>query len=152
MLYTLKTELRGPLYRDVLDWGAGRCGSALMVVLDSAPLSDEGSKLLERLEPYLIERKPSSKWPGTELDGDVALVHRYNLPDCIELLKNATDHLYGWLQPDLPEDLSLLTRSGEEYLTTISHEEDSYFTLSDLELHALLKAIPEIEALLSPDE
>ena len=65
------------------------------------------------------------------------------------VLKNATDHLYGWAQPELPEDLCLVGENGLPYLTTISHEQESYFHLSAKERADLVQAIPQIDSLLS---
>jgi hypothetical protein len=150
MIYYLKTDLKSPLYQAVVDLGTQRRCSVLMVVRDSIPLSQGASAVLRELEPFLIEKKEASQWPGTILTTSVALVFRYLLCTLsASVLKNATDHLYGWAQPDLPEDLCLVGEAGAPFLTTISHEEESYFHLSAKEREDLVRAIPEIDSMLS---
>ncbi len=72
-------------------------------------------------------------------------MHQYDYgPECAELLKQATDRLYGWLQPALPEDLCLLRADGSEWLVTIAHEHTSYLCLSSGEHTRLVNAIPQL--------
>jgi hypothetical protein len=64
------------------------------------------------------------------------------------VLKKATNALYGWVQPELPEDLCLLRDEKEAWLVSIAHERDSYLCLSEDERSRLLDALPQLAALL----
>jgi hypothetical protein len=65
-------------------------------------------------------------------------------------LIGASDGLYGWQQPALPEDLALLRDDGTVILGSICHEHDAYLELSDEEYEALATTIPEIAQIIRP--
>jgi hypothetical protein len=101
--------------------------------------------LLGALEPYVLARAKTDRWPGTELLGTEAERIDFRLEvGSAQILKSATDHLFGWEQPDLPEDLCLLREDGTPWLVTIAHEGDGTFLLTEEELRQLLEAIPDL--------
>ncbi|MBX3128286.1 MAG: hypothetical protein KF718_16295 [Polyangiaceae bacterium] len=68
----------------------------------------------------------------------------------VEILVRASDSLYGWQQPQLPEDLAFLRTDGSTVLGTVAHEEDGWLELADQEYSsivascgALLDLVPE---------
>jgi len=153
--FDLLAEPIGDLYRKLLDFAVNECRTALLVVRKRPPLTPQGLALVNRLKPFLASKEECTAWPGTgSADKDdhelVALVEpasvrRYDyVPQCAELLKQATDRLYAWLQPELPEDLCLLRDDGSEWLVTIAHEHDSYLCLSAEEHTRLVDAIPQL--------
>ncbi len=148
---SLRIEPQGDLYLKLIEYATTQCDVALLVVRHSvllAPLDPEGERVLEQLEPFLKRKAELSEWPGTELLGHTALVHYYNLePQCVQILKQATDALYSWVQPRLPEDLCFLRSDGEPWLVSIAHERDAYLYLSEEEKLRLLSALPLIASL-----
>jgi hypothetical protein len=145
--YDLLAEPTGDLYRELLDFAVGQCSTALLVVHNTPALGEHGSTLISQLRPFLRNEDSSDRWPGTELGPGASpvSVYRYDYgPECAELLKQATDRLYGWLQPALPEDLCLLRDDGSEWLVTIAHEHISYLCLSSKERARLMDAIPQL--------
>lgn len=145
--FDLLAEPVGDLYRQLLDFAVGDCRVALLVVHKTPPLGGSGSALVRQLEPFLRSKEESREWPGTETGdiGDPALVLRYDYGlECAQLLKQATNRLYGWLQPELPEDLSLLRDDGSAWMTTLVHDHDGYLCLSPDEKARLVGAIPGI--------
>lgn len=105
--------------------------------------------MLKRLAPFLREKVSSSEWPGTRLLNQRASVFCYNFGvECAQVLKEATNSLYAWQQPDLPEDLCLLFTDGDPWLVTISHERDSYLSLTEEEKAHLLNVAPDFGDLL----
>jgi hypothetical protein len=50
--------------------------------------------------------------------------------------------LFGWRQPELPEDLALLREDGTAVLASICHEHDAYLQLTDEEYERVVEAIP----------
>jgi hypothetical protein len=151
----LLAEPIGDLYRELLDFAVGECRTALLVVHKSPPLVRQGLDLLSRLRPFLTSKAESKVWPGTgspdmaDHESMVSIepssVYRYAYGrQCAGLLKQATDRLYAWLQPELPEDLCLLRADGSEWLVTIAHEHGSCLRLSPGEHARLVRAIPQI--------
>lgn len=148
-VYNLGAEPTGDLYRGLLAYAAGSCPRGILVTRVSAGWSDKAESFLQRLSPFVQSRTQESEWPGTRLIGHTAAVIRFYFgPDVVPLLTEATDRLYGWLQPDLPEDLCLLKSDGTPHLVTIAHEKDGYFNLSQQEYSGLVSALPKL--LLAP--
>ncbi len=99
-------------------------------------------------------RAGSSRPAGRErelFDAEAELLYFRLEPRSAQLLKAATDRLYGWRQPDLPEDLCFLHADREPWLATISHENDGYLRLGDWEKARLLHALPALKIALSEE-
>jgi hypothetical protein len=91
----------------------------------------------------------TDEWPGSKAFGWTATVRRYDyVPACAEVLKRATDQLYGWRQGVLPEDLCLLRGDDDPWLVTITHEMDGYFRLSPEDHARLVQALPRLGPML----
>jgi hypothetical protein len=149
--FTLMTEPRGDVYRRLLQYAAGECAVALLVVRPTLPLSVTGENVLARLKTYLQEKTESSEWPGTTLLDEVAWVFRYRYaPECVAVLARAAGALYSWKQPRLPEDLCLLRADGDPWLVSIAHEKDSYVFVSEDEKARLLATVPHMRAVIEP--
>ena len=159
--YSFTKEPRGELYRDLIDAGVSFCERCLFVVRQAKTdiLADSAEDLIERLKPFLVVEELRSEWPGTKLVESLGLpfglvlVREYSLTlDSAELLKDATDSLYSWLHPNLPEDLSLLRSDGSPWLTTISHERYSCLSLTEGERTQLEHTFPQLAGLLRKRE
>lgn len=124
----------------------GELSSSLLLVLrNELELDDRGQALLRELQQYVIERHVGSAWPGTVLHGDSATIIRLSaVPPVIEKIGRASEGLFGWVQPDLPEDPCLLRADGSPLLVTVSHERDAYLELTDEEQASITKTLPEI--------
>ena len=121
---------------------------ALLVVQTRMSIAELGIKLLEALSPRLSRQYKANEWPGTRLLEEQATIHEYVLDGgTVAVLCGATNDLFGWRQPDLPEDLALLRSDGTAWLTSISHERDAYLSLSGEEVEALLALCPDTAAL-----
>ena len=145
-VYTLTHELRGELYMAVLALAERYYCQALLVIRQSEPLSSIADSVLATLRTYEIHREMAAEWPGTVLHSGKAMVIWYKLvPESRAVLVEVTDGLYGWLHPNLPEDLCLIRPGGDPWLVSIAHEKDSYFELSDEEYDDLVKTIPSIK-------
>ncbi len=147
--YTLNREPNGISYQKLLDFAIGECQIVLLVLQPTLPLAPTGEKALERLSPFLREEISSSEWPGTKLLNQKARLFYYSFSaESATILKEITDSLYAWQQPDLPEDLCLLRADGNSWLVTISHERDSYLSITEEEKVRLLNTIPEVQDLI----
>ena len=151
--YTPHEEPKGDTYRRLLDASLEYCNVFLLVTRSYPELDESAKGLLEGLQPFFIGRTEESEWPGTELFGSTATVHRFRLtPESVTVLGDATGRLYSWEHPGLPEDLCLIRFDGSPWLVTIAHERDSYLTLSPEEKAQLLIEIPDLRLSYDPIE
>ncbi len=130
-------------YYELLKVSLGYCNAFLLVVRDSIELSDDGKGLLKSLDEFLISREEKSEWPGTRLWGHTANIYSFELcEEALQILNNAANHLFDWVQPDLPEDLCLQREEGSPWLVNIAHEKDAYLLLSEAEYEVVVRKIP----------
>jgi hypothetical protein len=149
LCFTITSEPKDKIYRDLLDYAVNKCAFALVVIRPSLPFSKAGQRALKALERYFHEERFSSEWPGTTLLTETARVLLYQFgPECASVLKELTSSLYRWQHPDLPEDLCLLRAKEEPWLVSIAHEGDSYLCLSEDEKSELLQALPHFAPIL----
>lgn len=135
----------GEIYRGILDCAAQRCDSFELVTRPSLPLTESAMVFLLEAKPFMLRREERGEWFGTKLTDDTATVHGFKMcPETISLLKSASDSLFSWLQPDLPEDLCLIRSDGTPWLVTISHERDGYFQISHEEKSILTLKVPDL--------
>jgi len=138
-------EPRGAVFRGLLQALSPAATELLLVLRDGVGLSDAGRDLLSELQPYLVGRDRRSSWPGTALLSGQATVLRF-IPTapCLDALVAASDRLFGWQQPALPEDLALVRGDETAALASISHENDAYLELEQEEYASLIRSLPEI--------
>lgn len=150
--YSLVREPQGELYANLLDAAGVFSDYAQIVIRHSIMLSDRGKEALNQLRPFLHNFEEAEEWPGTKLTGDTATIFRYfTEPACIETLKELSNALYEWRQPELPEDLCFFRKDGSTWFGSISHEGDSFFILSVDEHSKLVNQFPILSTILSED-
>ena len=127
MYYRIIEEPKEDVYRQLIDL-AFKVSDRFQLVLRKDMMSNvkramkSYESILSMLEPSLIERKEASEWASTILLRSDAFVYEYRITDeAREVVESLSDSLYGWIQPDLPEDLAFL-KEGKAWLTTSSHE------------------------------
>jgi hypothetical protein len=154
--YLLMTKPKGKAYFNLIDYASRICPKFMLVVQPQYSSVSTTREALEHLQVHKITAEERSAWPGTELyvENDIP---KFGLPTIYEfsfsegsakVLKEKTNRLFGWRQPDLPEDLCFLREDGTPWLTMVSHEETCRLDLTDEEKEELDKALPLISALL----
>ena len=145
-VYDLKKDPHHDLYRGLIDFALRNCPLGLLVLRPDKDLEEGGRDLLASLQPYVDSEERSDCWPGTRLLlGAQATLFYFRLePGSARLLKAATDHLYGWCHPELPEDLCFLNADRTPWLATIAQEEDGFLRLTEWEMRQLLHALPDL--------
>ena len=120
--------------------------STILYLVAAALHFINGQMVLDRLDPYLSEKKMQSQWPGTILLDSKELVFKYAIcREFIDEIKKASMGVYSWIQPDLPEDLCLMRADKTPWFYSVAHETESYLELSDDEFALLKTSIPEID-------
>lgn len=146
---TFATEPTGNAYRQLLRFALGCCSTLLLVERDGLGLSEHARQLLSRLRPFESRRYPSSRWPGTELLAEEAVIIEFRLcAQVVDALEEAASGLFAWEQPALPEDPCLLRCDGEPWLVTIAHEADAFLRLAPGELRQMAIEAPAARACL----
>ncbi len=136
-------EPRGRSYSDLLYRAFPWCAELLLVVVPvpggADPLLPGARRVLAELEAHLISATDQSEWPGTHLEGGATgRVQRFRLhPEVLDVAAAATDHLYGWCPPELPQDIALLRGDGSPFLSTVTQEQWAALTVDDEERAAL---------------
>jgi hypothetical protein len=78
------------------------------------------------LTPLRIEHSRTDRWPGTRLSRGHATVIRYQTSRKALPVLLATDSLYDWVHPDLPEDLFFGSGSNDLALVSVTHEREAW--------------------------
>jgi hypothetical protein len=151
-VYSITQKLSQSNYEKILDFSLDISPKMLIVINKSISSSNACERILDRLNPYLLETKESSEWPGTILYGKTAIVKTYSYrKETLAIVKNITTSLYDWILPDLPEDFCLLRNDLTLWLVSISHEEDGYFYGTQNEINNLIDFIPDLAKMLKKD-
>ncbi|MEY8192391.1 stage III sporulation protein AH [Peribacillus simplex] len=120
------------VYTDLINLAFDTCDRFHLVIRkDMGPL-DMFKDFLKQLDSSLIEVKEESEWASNILaDGEKAFVYYYHTDSSAKaIILDATNSLYDWVYPQLPEDLSFF-KNGKEWLATNSHEQECYILTED---------------------
>jgi hypothetical protein len=148
--YALKRELKGGLYREVLEYSLLHCASAVVVVRSHISLSENAKSFLRRVEPFLLGDEAESPWLGAQLFDAQSHFKRFVLsPESLQIVFDFSKKLYEWEQPVLPEDFSLFRANGQDWLVTMSHTRQAYLSLTREERAAIVVAIPKLASFFS---
>ena len=137
LIYGLSRNWTQEDYARLLEAAFTRCNS--FVLVNRGHLSPTGNQLLSCLNPFLIESRRSSAWPGTRLlDHKTAEIRKFRLTaDSAAALRESVGSLWDWEEPHHPEDLSFLRPSGSPWFISITHERDAFFKLLEGEIDSL---------------
>jgi hypothetical protein len=154
LFFTFQEEPKGRIYFDLIDYALvkAKCKYVSLIVYPTEPLSASGVKALELLNPFLLESKEVTEWPGTKLLNRSAQLYKYDFVVALaHELKLLTSRLYQWRYPALPEDLCLMISDKLPWLFTIAHEKDAVLCLNTDELEDIQKQ-SDLSSLLIQDK
>lgn len=119
----LSADFSPSKWRDVLDFLWPKAHSMMVVIQESNPQEGTIQDFVSRMGQDLLGDEQCQSWPGTVLlDGTARCLRYLCTPRSRDIILSATDSLFSWLQPQLPEDLSLFRRDGSVLLESIAHE------------------------------
>jgi hypothetical protein len=142
----IKSDPKGNVYKSLIDLAFDVCDEFILVVRKDPGLylNENGISVLERLKGSLKESKEQSEWVSNKLYGQNASVYYYSTNNqAREIVKEVSNSLHSWVQPNLPEDLCFL-KNGSAWLINNAHEFESYIETGNEEE---LKKIKSIEGL-----
>jgi hypothetical protein len=148
IIYSCLVEPSDETYQNLLDYALVECKFFILITRrEISKLKPSAEQVFDMLNPYLVKADKKSVWPGTILyRGEVTVYLYHFMTESNEILKRGANSLYQWLHPDLPEDLCFLRSDESPWFITVSHEDMSYFELSEDEWHRLQNNLPEFSA------
>ncbi|MGL5347847.1 MAG: hypothetical protein ACRDA3_10885 [Peptostreptococcaceae bacterium] len=116
-------NVQGDAYKEFIDLVSSFSSKFLFVEREDMDSNVNLKKVLRKLENSLIEMRIQSEWPTTMLgEGAVAKVYYYKIDNNSKnVLKEESDSLFAWEQPNLPEDLCFL-KDDKAWISSCSHE------------------------------
>jgi hypothetical protein len=147
--FALKRELRGTLYREVLQYALKVCSEGVLLIRPYYSCSESARKVLERLSAFPSPDKESLPWTGAQLFDSGAEVKRFlYCQETVDILLEVSKKIFDWEQPGLPEDLTLIRPDGSDWLVAMSHSRQAFLSLSREERSDIVHAIPRLGAMI----
>lgn len=137
-LYGISQGWNKAAYQALL--GAAELRGDYCVLVQRRWASDTSLEWIETRSVDLESKRRTMQWPGTIVydDADAATLLKYRItPELVRALRDSADSPFGWLGPDLPEDLSFLRADGRPWFISIAHEGDAFFKLMADEVEPL---------------
>ncbi|WPU65122.1 hypothetical protein [Peredibacter starrii] len=129
------------LYEKMLNFAINQGGRyVLFVIRPEIDFDKNNSAFLNEMHPYLKKDFTSDNWPCTQIFDDKANILIFDfVKDSLEILRKYSDSFASWEQPNLPEDMCILSPEGDAFLATSASEKcvwvdikyrDQYLTLN----------------------
>lgn len=139
-------EPTGAVYHALVSYALEQCEEFLLITQNQLSVEESAKAILKALKPWQSERVEASTWPGTELLNSKASVYYFRChPDVASILTTAVNGLYGWQQPQCPEDLCFLKPGRRPWLVSIAHERDAYFDCDQSFLTEIQSQVPNLK-------
>lgn len=141
------SEPTGAVYHALVSYAFEQCEEFLLVTRNQLSIEDSAKAILRALKPWQSGQVEASAWPGTELlDRSKAPVYYFRCrSEAASILQTAVNGLYGWQQPQFPEDLCFLKPGRRAWLVSIAHERDAYFDCDQSLLTAIQSHVPNLD-------
>jgi hypothetical protein len=132
--FVIRHDLTGAQYVELINFSFAAGKTGYFVIREELPSAESARALVRSLGSYLTSAEKVKEWPGTKLLGEFsAILYTFDLAEPVRrFLLNCTDQLFGWVQPNLPEDVGFLDGNGTIFLETTIHEEYLLLRLDDL--------------------
>jgi hypothetical protein len=138
--YELIDEPVGREYRNLVEAALAE-GATGMLTVGAGEMSETGRRVVESLYPHLAAAP--MRGPGGSL-------LRFRLGEASSaLLLSASDRLFAWRRPALPDNLCFFRSDGGPWLVTIAAERLGYIELTQLERVRLAHQAPQLASVLA---
>lgn len=148
MRYIIKNQPTNISYFNLLDFLRAVSKKFMLVKRDQLKFDKNVELLFNELNPNLIKKEYSNKWPGTELLGkkNSAEIFYYKVnDDTIKILKKYSANLFDWLAPMLPEDIAFYREDGTTILWSITHEKEYWLDLYENEVQIIKQVFSNLQ-------
>jgi len=142
--FEITEEPKGKCYEALLDFASERCSQFSLVWRDQLDFETSAKEIKQPLRHFIVSRKRTTIWPGTEIFGGKSTVIHYRITKQTMRILRQVKSLYSWLSPKFPEDLAFYTDIGCCWLATVSHEGMAWIVDNDLDPVVLKKHVPSL--------
>jgi hypothetical protein len=140
----IAVEPSGAAYQALIALALKDCATGSVITRPNLGLAASASQLLEDLSPWLVEETAVREWPGTKLLDGVAKLYRFKAVPEVEPVLRRVDRLYGWLQPEYPEDLAFYNDDETIWLESCAHEGFASLEVSSRSEQELARLMPGV--------
>lgn len=134
--YYLNKEIRDERYRQLIDLLKDICSVFSLSVYKDGEQSKKINNFINGLNKYKISKDSN--------EAQKTIMYSFKLnSESVEIIKNVTDSIYGWLQPYLPEDLCFYRNDGSVVLDSLTHHKIILINLTMEEAKILLVGMPD---------
>jgi hypothetical protein len=138
--YELIDEPVGREYRNLVEAALAE-GATGMLTVGAGDMSETGRQVVESLHPHLA---------GAPVRGPGGSLLRFRLGEASSaLLLSASDRLFAWRRPALPDNLCFFRADGGPWLVSIAAERLGYIELTPLERVRLSHQAPQLASVLA---
>jgi hypothetical protein len=116
--YDFVKEPRGEKLRGLIAAGAAWC-DRFTFELSGMELDDRAKTVIAALEPFLLSCVETTRTPGSISLNPVTLCTYRLTYEPARILADASDRLYDWVEPQLPQDLCFL-HGNQRWLITLA--------------------------------
>ncbi|WP_240035384.1 stage III sporulation protein AH [Neobacillus notoginsengisoli] len=120
-------NVKGKKYKQLIDLLSRQCNrfafveNRQMMEIEEERLAYIDDLIVD-MKGHLIERKIQREWETTRLAEDTAYVYYFHFNNATrDFLEEYSDSLFGWISPELPEDL-MFYQNDKCILAACSHE------------------------------
>jgi hypothetical protein len=125
-LYRFRSEPSGAAYERLLRYLLENERWFGLVWAEQFKFAASALEVKDDLAAFLVGRRRTDHWPGTQLIGHFAKVDTYRCDlDALPILLRPGS-LFSWLQPKYPEDLHFTSAPRLPSLITSAHEKDGW--------------------------
>lgn len=118
----LTADVSSESYLSLLDIARRTQSLAGLVWREQLQFSPTALQLANELESCLVQERLTDEWPGTRLFGTQAWYRLYRCDDHSFPTLTRSGSIFGWINPQLPEDISFHLPTGECWLMSVAHE------------------------------
>jgi len=125
---TITHDLYEADYEGLLDLLVGQARQFSLAWLKNTEYRESADRIRAVLEKYLIKEERREKAKSTNANEGEAVTRYYRVKqEAVDVLKSA-EHLFSWLSPDYPEELTFYSKDGKELMWVVVHDDLAYMS------------------------
>ena len=142
-VWTIQDEPYGTACIALVTAAARFCDRFSVYTTGMSP-ADSAVETLTRLQPFLVAVHETSVVPGSAFSLGKVSLHEFLIThESLAVITRATNRLYGWAEPALPNDLALLA-GHRELMVVLASDEVATLDVTEEERRELLQAVPSL--------
>jgi hypothetical protein len=124
--FRVANDITGQDYEQFLHAASLRFPYFMLVWREQFHFKPSARAIRQQLKPLEVQHRLRTKWPGNIMYGHRGLVVTYRFEALgLEVLHRPAS-LFGWLQPEYPEDLAFFGKDRQCAFASVSHEREAW--------------------------